>query len=305
MKRTLLAGGNLLQLKFNARPADSLAPRSGERVRERGAELIPQKDGRKTGRLKCALSVAAIALLTSIPALADPIPRAVAAAADGPTLAALIRDSVPAESEPISGTLIIHRDHQVKSVRVLCKVEIHPDSWQSEYIIAATNDTPAEKLIVIHRTNAPNEFLYAKAGNATAELPKLEHITPEVAAETPLGGSDFSAGDLALDFLHWPQQQRLPRAMRLSQPCYVLESKNPAAKNIVRIRSYIDEESNAPIVAEAYDSMDVDSKHEVKEFSLHSSSFKRVNGRWQLENMDIKDLKKKSHTELKFDMQKE
>ncbi len=249
----------------------------------------------------------AILLLTAMPAAADPIPKAVAAAAEGPELAAMIRDSVPGQSDPISGTLMIHRDKKTKKARVLCKVEIHPDFWQSEYIIDATNDVPAEKLIVIHRTNAPNEFLYAKAGNAAAELPKPEHITPEAAAETQLGGSDFSAADLGLDFLHWPQQQRLrlQQSMRLGQPCYVLESRNPQGKPVVRVRSFIDEESNAPIWAEGYDSMDIDAGHEVKEFSLSGSSFKRVNGHWQLENMTIKDLKKKSRTELKFDMQKE
>jgi hypothetical protein len=86
--------------------------------------------------------------------------------------------------------------------------------------------------------------------------------------------------------------------MRLGQPCYVLESRDPAAPSIVRVKSYIDKESNAPIVAEGYDAAD----HEVKEFSLHGSSFKKVNGHWRLENMDIRDKKKRSHTELKFDI---
>ena len=86
--------------------------------------------------------------------------------------------------------------------------------------------------------------------------------------------------------------------MRLGQPCYVLESRDPAAKTIVRVKSYIDKESNSPIVAEGYDA----SGHEVKEFSLHGSSFKKINGHWRLENMDIRDKKKHSHTELKFDI---
>ena len=59
----------------------------------------------------------------------------------------------------------------------------------------------------------------------------------------------------------------------------------PAAKSIVRVKSYIDKESNAPILAEGYDARD----HLVKEFSLRGSSFKKVNGHWRLEKMGISD----------------
>jgi len=151
-------------------------------------------------------------------------------------------------------------------------------------------------LIVIHRSNAPNEYLYARADGPSAPLPKPAPLSPEDAAATPLAGSDFSAGDLGLDFLHWPQQLKSKGEMRLGQPCYVLESRDPAAKVIVRVKSYIDKESNSPIVAEGYDAMD----HEVKEFYLHG--FKKINGHWRLENLEIRDKRKHSHTELKFDL---
>ena len=43
----------------------------------------------------------------------------------------------------------------------------------------------------------------------------------------------------------------------------------------------------------------------IKKFSLHGSSFKKVNGRWRLEKMEIQNEKTDSHTVLKFDMPKD
>jgi hypothetical protein len=104
--------------------------------------------------------------------------------------------------------------------------------------------------------------------------------------------------DLGLEFLHWPVQRQLKGEMRLGEPCDVLESSNPSAGAIVRVRSDIDREFHAPLIAVGYDAQG----HAVKEYSLHGSSFKKVNGRWRLEKMDIRNKKTGSRTELKFDI---
>jgi hypothetical protein len=235
-------------------------------------------------------------LAAALPAFANP--PASDDLATGQALAEQIRNAVPEESSPVQGTLVIHADGQTKSVPVVCRVLIHDASWETDYDTAATANSGAEQLIVIHGTNAPNAYLYARAPALSAPLPKPAPISPADAAATPLAGSDFSAGDLGLDFLHWPQQRRLKGEMRLGQPCYVLESRDPAAKSIVRVKSYIDKESNGLLIANGYDAED----HLVKEFSLHGSSFKKVNGHWRLEKMDIRNVKNRSQTELKFDI---
>ena len=121
---------------------------------------------------------------------------------------------------------------------------------------------------------------------------------PPEDAGIPLAGSDFSLADLGLEFLHWPQQQRLPDETRLGQACYVLESCNPAGRQIVRVKSDIDQETGGLLIATAYDA----NGRVVKEFSLHGSSFKKVNGHWRLEKMEIRNHKLHSQTELKFDI---
>jgi hypothetical protein len=234
-------------------------------------------------------------VLGALPALAQqPAPDDLAA---GQALAEQVRNSVPEERAQMQGTLLIRAGGQTKRVPVVYRVLMHDDAWEMDYEVAATTNSGAEELNVIHRTNAPNEYLYARAATPSVPLPKLARISPEDAASTPLGGSDFSAADLGLDFLHWPQQHRLKDEMRLGQPCYVLESRNPEAKSIAHGKSYIDKESNGVLIADGFDPQE----HLVKEFSLHGSSFKKVNGHWRLENMDIRDYKKHSRTELKFD----
>jgi hypothetical protein len=236
-------------------------------------------------------------LLAALPALADPpAPDALAA---GKALAEQIRNAVPEENSRIQGTLIIRAGGLTKNVPVVCRVAVHDGTWETDYDIAATAMAGAEQLMVIHRTNAPNEYLYARAPAPSAPLPKPAPMSPVEAAATPLAGSDFSAADLGLDFLHWPEQRQLKGEMRLGQPCYVLESRDPEAKSIVRVKSYIDKESNGLLIADGYDAAD----HLVKDFSLHGSSFKKVNGHYRLEKMSIRDAKKHSRTELKFDMQ--
>jgi hypothetical protein len=60
----------------------------------------------------------------------------------------------------------------------------------------------------------------------------------------------------------------------------------------------MDQETGGLLIATAYDV----GSNVVKEFSLHGSSFKKVNGHWRLEKMQIHDYKAHSQTELKFDV---
>jgi hypothetical protein len=240
--------------------------------------------------------IMAVFLLAAMPALADPAP--LDDSADGQALAAQIRNAVPEENSQIHGTFIIRAGGQTTNIPVTCRVVVHDTNWESDYDVAGTANSGAEQLVVIHRTNAPNEYLYARASSPSAPLPKLAPLSPAEAAATPLAGSDFSAADLGLDFLHWPQQLRLKNEMRLGQPCFVLESRDSGGKIIGRVKSYIDKETGGLLIAEAYDTIE----HLAKEFSLHGSSFKKVNGHWRLEHMDIRDNKKHSRTELKLDI---
>jgi hypothetical protein len=216
----------------------------------------------------------------------------------GQTLAQQLRSAAPEADSEVRGTLIIHGGKATTQVPVVCRVVVKGTNWETIYETSATANIGAEKLIVTHSSNGPNQYLYARAAQPGSPLPEPSPVNP-ADTDAPLAGSDFSLSDLGLQFLYWPQQQRLPDETRLSRACYVLESHNLNGREVAKIRSDIDQETGGLLIATAYDS----GGHVVKEFSLSSSGFKKVNGRWQLEKMDIRDKKKRSNTELKFDIQ--
>lgn len=245
-----------------------------------------------------AWSVLCLPVLKAVPPKPETGPPTPQELAAGQELAERLRSAVPEQNSTVHGTNIIKRAGVTVEIPIVCQVKIGPTNWETDYEAAATAQSGAERLVIIHTTNGPNEYLYARAASPSAALPALAVVPPAEAAAIPFAGSDFSLGDFGLDFLHWPVQRRLKGEMRLGQPCYVLESSNPGGGEIVRVKSYIDEDSGGPLEAEAFDAQG----NMIKKFSLHGSSVKKINGRWQLQKMDIGNKKTGSHTEIKFDL---
>ncbi len=221
--------------------------------------------------------------------------------AGGKALAEEIRSAVPEEDSEIRGVFTVAAGKNKTNTPVVCEVKRHGGTWETIYQAEATATAGAERLDIVHSTNGASQYLYARAAKPGAPLPAAAPVTG-AGLDGPFAESDFSLGELGLDFLHWPGQCKLKGEMRLGQECYVLESTRPQTNGIVRIKSWIDKDTLGPLVAEAYDS----GSREIKEFSLDSSSFKKdARGRWQLEQMYIENKKTHSHTDLKFDMPKE
>lgn len=244
----------------------------------------------------------------------------VAMAAEGETgqqLAQRVRSIVPTENSEIRGRLEINANKSRRIVPVTCSVVVQPNgTWETIY--TAMKESGAERLVIRHSINGPNRYFYAKSASSAASLPTPTEVLASKASSIAFGGSDFSAAELGLEFLHWPQQERLKNQTRLGQPCYVLESVNENEPEIIRVRSFIDQESPGLLVAEGYDHKRVrntdlktpkasDRPQEgkdtpVKEFSLHGSSFKKVNGQYRLEKMEIINNKTDSETTLRFEL---
>ncbi len=111
-------------------------------------------------------------------------------------------------------------------------------------------------------------------------------------------GSDFWLADLGLEFFHWPEQKVLKHEMRRSRACKVLESTNPnpSTNGYSRVVSWIDNESSGIVHAEAFDAQG----KLLKEFD--PKEFKKVNGQWQLQEMEIRNVQTKSRTRIEFDV---
>ena len=180
---------------------------------------------------------------------------------------------------------------------------IIPD-WQTVYQVTLTNQT--EYLRVMH-SSLTNLYSYStNASDAVpvvGDVPIIGHLFrshqisgPELMA--PFADSDFWIADLGLEFFHWPDQKVLRHEDRRTRACAVLESTNPnpSPGAYSRVVSWIDNETLAIIWAEAYDN----NGKLLKEFD--PKKVKKVNGLWQLQEMEIRNVQTKSRTSIKFDL---
>jgi hypothetical protein len=119
-------------------------------------------------------------------------------------------------------------------------------------------------------------------------------------ATNSFAGSDFALLDLGLEFFSWPTQVVVMREMRKGRGCDVLESRPAQPGLYSRVVSWIDQESRAQgqpglLMAEGYDR----NGKLLKEFEI--KSFKKVGGRWEVSEMEIRNRQTKGSTRLQFD----
>jgi len=124
--------------------------------------------------------------------------------------------------------------------------------------------------------------------------------------------SDFFIADLGLEFFHWPAQKILPKTTNLKRgrDYTLLESTNPNPSTngytrgvpdyytYSRVQSWIDKETGGILEAEAYDAQGKLLK------VFEPKSFKKVNGQWELQEMEIRNVQTGSRTRLEFDLTK-
>ena len=159
-------------------------------------------------------------------------------------------------------------------------------NWTTTYEV--TGVTNGAKLTVTHHGAAANEYAFSEAGkNSNPTGAKVM---------TPFAGSDFWLADLGLEFFHWPEQTVLKSERRRGRSCRVLESGNshPATDGYSRVISWIDRESGGIVHADAYDR----AGKLLKEFE--PKEFKKVNGQWQLQEMEIRNVQNDSRSTISF-----
>jgi hypothetical protein len=213
-------------------------------------------------------------------------------AAAGRALAADLRNAQPSAAAEFKGLLKIRaRDGTTTVLTLLSKITPGEKSWQSYYQAVSSNWT--ETLVVRHAKDLPNEYRYSRQEGAPSEA-----AAPPVCQRIwqPFAGSDYSLADLGLEFFHWPHQVLIQNEMRKSRPCHVLESSPATTNGYARIVSWVDVETGGLVMAEAYDA----AKQRVKEFEV--KRFKKSGEQWQLQEMEIRQLKDHSRTIVEFDV---
>jgi hypothetical protein len=189
-----------------------------------------------------------------------------------------------------------------REMPVRFEITATPTNWVSVYETLTPAGGPGgEKLTVIHAPGQPNQYqLVSSAGaGATNTVPK--ELTPDQTM-IPFAGSDFWVADLGLEFLRWPRQRLLKKEMRHSKSCVVLESVNPqpVPGGYARVVSWIIIESPHGLVhADAYNA-----KGELMKL-FDPTALEKIQGDYQLEEMEIRNRKDGSHTWIKFNLARE
>jgi hypothetical protein len=211
---------------------------------------------------------------------------------EGEKLRAELLAQRPAENSTVKATLKLRRDDgERREIPVLLRTELDgADAWRAIYETSPASG-PAERLTVQRRLGAANAYLLRRADGAESAL-------DAAAIFRPFAGSDFSPADLGLEFLHWPAQKLIKGEMRMGRWCDVLESAHPQPPPgaYARVVSWVDHETGGLIRAEAHDARG----RLVKTFSLRN--FKKVDGRWQLKEMEIINETADTRTRLEFDL---
>jgi len=233
------------------------------------------------------------------PARLDPVQAEQAARA----LVAEMLAQMPQQNTTNTGQARI-RDAAGKEREIPMRFEITatPTNWVSVYeTLAPEGGPPGEKLKVIHAAGLPNQYQYASSAEAGATNAGLRQLTPDQTM-APFAGSDFWVADLGLEFLHWPKQRLLKKEMRHSKSCEVLESVNPqpAPGGYARVVSWIIIESPHGVVhADAYNA-----KGELMKV-FDPTALEKVQGDYQLQEMEIKNRTTGSRTWIKFNLPRE
>lgn len=215
--------------------------------------------------------------------------------AEGQVLAAELRAERPPEDSTITGHLKVRdakggrKELEIRMTTLLAG----SNEWRTIY------QAGPERLTVIHRAGATNEYLLEPA--IASEGNKKIILAPEQTM-VPFAGTDFWVADLGLEFFHWPEQRLVTdakRNMRLGRACKMLESVNPraAAGGYRRVISWIDAEYHGLVCADAYDGED----RLLKVFSI--KNLDKVQGTWQLKAMEIRNERLNSRTRLDFDLE--
>lgn len=233
--------------------------------------------------------VAGVALLLAggmCPARADagnPMER------KGSELAARLRSLQPVEGVTNHATLRIRTRAGAVQLPLRVEVEVTPGGWITRYT-AAPPDAPPRTLVITFAPGAPNRYEWIVEGGRR----------PLDAAElfAPFAGSDFQPADLGMEFLHWPVQRLLKKEIRRGQSCYKLESLAPPGhtNGYARVVSWFDIDTGGPVLCEAYDA----DGRLVKEFK--PNSFSKVDGRWQVEELEMWNRRTGSRSFLQFNL---
>ena len=188
-------------------------------------------------------------------------------------------------------------DGTEREIPVRFEIVVTPTNWMSLYETLQSSGKPGGvKLTIIRSDGRPNQYQILESARVGGTNAVVRDLTAEQTM-IPFAGSDFWVADLGLEFLHWPTQRLLRKEMRHSKSCSVLESVNPhpVPGGYARVQSWVIIDGPPGIVhADAYDARN----EKLKEFD--PVNLEKIQGQYQLEEMEMRNRQNGSHTWIKF-----
>ena len=225
-------------------------------------------------------------------------------------------------TESISNSGILHIRNEQNSPKeippvIFTRTSVTQSNWLSIFTVYHYQEINSNSsyhkqidwLVVTHVSGQGNQYKLIKNSfqwSAQKSTTELEDESVSVLSDEntmiPFANSDFWVADFGLEFFHWPAQKILPKTTNLKRgrEYTLLESTNPnpSTNGYSRVLSWIDKETGGILEAEAYDF----NGKLLKDFA--PKSFKKVNGQWELQEMEIRNVQTGSSTKLEFDLKK-
>jgi len=258
----------------------------------------------RTRRITITNWLAAVVLFFAGGAVAETTNVLSDAEIQGRQLARQLCEVRPVENLTNTGVLQI-RDGKGFSTNLFlkCRILVNSTEWSSRYYVSPVkNFTSFISLTIVHIGNSTNNYALYKCVDGDERGGCYAGVEVWTEENAPFANSDFWLCDLGLEFFHWPAQKVLPHTTTLKRgrEYTLLESTNPnpPTNGYSRVVSWIDKETGGILEAEAYDA----TGKLLKDFA--PKSFKKVNGQWELQEMEIRNVQTGSRTRLEFDLPK-
>ncbi|MCS6772419.1 MAG: outer membrane lipoprotein-sorting protein [Kiritimatiellae bacterium] len=164
--------------------------------------------------------------------------------------------------------------------------------WQAEpptarYTLRDAFGSPLFHLAVTWRDPRSPEYRFFE-GNPLRAAP----VPPMT---DPIPGTDLSWLDLSLSYLWWPNARTVGREDVRGQSCWVVDVPAPPdVSGTAGVRLWIGERIRALLRAETYNA----TNEAVRRFEV--KSFKRINQRWMIKDIDVVSLPVKSRSTLRI-----
>ncbi|MDA7916251.1 outer membrane lipoprotein-sorting protein [Verrucomicrobia bacterium] len=211
---------------------------------------------------------------------------------EGALIALRILMQRPGTNEFLKGSLYTRVGRDKKTSDIQFQVQLNDQGWVTSYTSTTEEESNA---VFIHHSLGTGIWFEQKTATNSAPV-KI----PTATSHSSFAGSAYWMSDLAYpkcSFFLWPKQKLIKKELRRGQFCYVLESTNPSpnANEYASAVSWIDVDTLGPLEIHTYGI----GKKKWKEF--RPKSFKKVNGIYEVEELEIRDKKTGVRSTITFE----